>query len=160
MFAGRSRPEDMEILRFASLTQLSPLSNEQLAQIAPHAAERAVRAGRRLLHDGPFAQQLVLIAAGRGLVRCAGETVGELGPGDVFGALAPGGSPYETATVTALSELRLIVLSERGIRMLRSIAPATVTALLDACALDPSERTAPEVPERLTPHLSLVRTAA
>lgn len=160
MFARRSRPEGMEILRFASLTKLSPLSNEQLAQIAPHAAERVVRAGRRLLLDGPFAQELVLIAAGRGVARCAGETVGELGPGDVFGALAPGGSPYETATVTALSELQLIILSERGIRMLRSIAPATVSALLDACALEPSERLRPEPARRPAPHLSLVRDAA
>lgn len=160
MFAAGSRPQVMEILRFASLTQLSPLSSEQLAQIAPHASERVVRAGRRLLLDGPFAQELVFIAAGRGLVRCAGEAVTELGPGHVFGELAPAHSAYETATVIALSEMRLVVVSERGIRMLRAVAPATVDALLAACALSPSDRSVPELAGRPAPHLSLVRDAA
>src|SRR5882757_2226815 len=118
MFRRRSRPRGMDLLRFASLTQLHPLSNEQLAQVAPYASERIIPAGRRLLLDGPFAQELVLIAGGRGVVRCAGETVRELGPGHVFGELVPDRAVYDTANVTALTELRLVVLSARAIRTL------------------------------------------
>jgi|GEM_PF-1413974 len=160
MFAASSRLGGMEILRFASLPQLSPLSHEQLAQIAPYANEHVVRAGRRLLLDGPFAQELVLIAAGRGLVRCAGEASGELGPGHVFGELAPERPVYETATVTSLTEMRLVVLSARSMRILRCAAPDTFDALVEACSLDPGERVAVPAGARPAPHLSLVRSAA
>jgi hypothetical protein len=47
---------------------------------AAHGTELHVTAGSRLLLDGPFPQPLVLITAGRGRVRCAGETIAELGP--------------------------------------------------------------------------------
>jgi len=118
----------MEILRFASLTHLHPLSHEQLAQIAPHASERTIPAGRRILLDGPFAQEFAIIASGRGIVRCAGEMVAELGPGHVFGELAPERPVYETATVTAITDLRLVVFGARALKMLRSVAPETVAA--------------------------------
>jgi CRP-like cAMP-binding protein len=150
----------MEILRFASLTQLHPLSHEQLAHIAPLACERVVPAGRRLLLGGPFAQDLVFVAGGRGLVRCAGEAGGELGPGDVFGALAPRRPVYETATLLALTPLRLVEFSSRAIRILRCAAPETTDALVAACAVDPALRTAVVAGARPTPHLALVRAAA
>jgi CRP-like cAMP-binding protein len=130
----------MEILRLASLTHLHPLDMRQLAEIAPCASELTVRAGHRLLLDGPFAQELVLVAAGRGRVRCAGEAVAELGRGDVFGALAPQRTSYPTATVTAISDLRLVMFSTRDIRLLREAVPETVAALLRACALAPHGR--------------------
>jgi CRP-like cAMP-binding protein len=151
----------MDILRFASLPQLAPLSNEQLAQVAPHASERIIPAGRRLLLDGPFAQELVFIAGGRGVVRCAGEPVAELGPGHAFGELAPDRQAYETATITAVTELRLVVVSGRGIRMLREVAPATVAALVAACTFGPAARAGTEPAAKpAASHLSLVRSAA
>lgn len=160
MFRPRSRVQGMDVLRLASLPQLHPLSDEQLAQIAPYANERVVRAGLRLLLDGPFAQDLVLIAGGRGLVRCAGEALAELGPGNVFGALAPERPTYDTATVTALTPLRLVAFSARSIRILRVAAPATLQALVAACAADPCERLEVGEQPRAVPHLTLVRSAA
>ena len=149
----------MDLLRFASLTQLHPLSTEQLAQVAPYASERIIPAGRRLLLDGPFAQELVFIAGGRGVVRCAGETVHELGPGHAFGELGPERSAYETATVTAITQLRLVVVSGRGIRALREVAPATVEALIAACAEPAAGQIEGQAPAHAR-HLALVRTAA
>lgn len=150
----------MEILRFASLTHLHALSHERLAQIAPHASERTIPAGRRMLLDGPFAQELVLIARGRGVVRCAGETVAELGPGHAFGELAPERPVYETATVTAITELRLVVVSARSLRILRCVAPETVAALVEAFSVDPAGRDEVEAGPRPVPQLSIVRSEA
>jgi len=160
MFGALSRLKGMEILRLVSLTHMHPLSQDQLAQIAPHAAERVIPAGRRLLLDGPFAQELVLIAGGRGVVRCAGETVTELGPGDVFGELAPGRPAYATATVTAITDLRLVVFSARAIRLLRDAAPDAVAALLAAWAVSPVERTGAPAGPRRAVRRSLVRSVA
>lgn len=142
----------MEILRLASLTHLHPLDMRRLADIAPYASELTVRAGRRLLLDGPFGQELVLVGAGRGRVRCAGEAVAELGPGDAFGALAPQRAPYPTATVTAISDLRLVMFATRDIRLLRQSAPEALAALLAASA--PAARERAQIPR-----LALVQAA-
>jgi CRP-like cAMP-binding protein len=157
MFRLPSRLCCMDIMRFASLAQLLPLSREHLAQIAPYASERSIPAGRRLLLGGPFAQELVLIAGGRAIVGCAGETVDELGPGDAFGDLAPERPLYATASVTARTDLRLVVFSVRAIRELRATLPQTVEALVAACAAGPAERAAGGV---AAPALKLVRDAA
>jgi CRP-like cAMP-binding protein len=122
----------MDAMRFASLAKQLPLSAEQLVQIAPYASERVIPAGRRLLLGGPFARELVLVAGGRGVVRCAGETVAQLGPGDVFGELAPQRPLYDTASVTAHTELRLVVLSARAMKELRAAVPEAVDALVAA----------------------------
>ena len=130
----------MEILRLASLTYLGSLSMRELTAIAPYAQEASLPAGRRVLLDGAFAQELVLVATGRARVRCAGETVAELGPGDAFGTLAPRHTAYPTATVTALSALRLVTFSTRDLRALRQTAPDALAALLAACAQAPLPR--------------------
>jgi CRP-like cAMP-binding protein len=72
-------------------------------------------------------------------VRCAGEAVAELGAGDVFGALAPQQTTYPTATVTAITDLQLVMFSSRDIRLLRETVPDTVAALLSVCAVVPQQ---------------------
>lgn len=143
----------METLRLAALTRPHPLEMRRLADIAPYASELTARAGQRLLLDGPFAQELVLVGDGRGRVRCAGEAVAELGPGDVFGALAPQRTTYPTATITAISDLHLVMFSTRDVRLLRMRAPEAIAALLTACA--PPSRGHAE-----SPRLALVHAAA
>ena len=150
----------MEALRLASLTQLHSLSFDELVQIAPHASERWVPAGRRVLLGGPLHHELVLIGAGRGLVRCAGETVAELGPGDVFGELSTRRSTYATASVIAADPLHLVVFSTRAVRLLRASAPHAVEALVSACATDPQERARALAGPRPAPALKLVGAAA
>ena len=123
----------MDLLRLAALTYLQPLSMRDLAALAPCASEIAVPAGRRLLLDGPFAHELVLVVTGRGSVRCAGEVVAQLGPGDAFGALVQRRAAYATATVAAHTALRLVAFSTRDVAHLRRAAPDALAALLAAC---------------------------
>jgi CRP/FNR family transcriptional regulator, cyclic AMP receptor protein len=130
----------MDILRLAALTYLQPLSLRELAAIAPCASEAAIPAGGRMLLDGSFSQELVLVATGRGSVRCAGETIAELGPGDACGPLAAPRCVHATATVTALTPLRVVTFSTRDVRYLRRTAPDALAALLAACAAGPPAR--------------------
>ncbi len=142
MFVVGSRPFGVDILRLASLTYLQPLSMRDLATVARYASETSIPAGRRVLLDGPFAQELVILATGRGRVRCAGEPVAELGPGDVFGSLAPRRATYPTATVTALTQLRLVTFSTRAVCELRHTEPDTFAALVAACGQGPQQHAA------------------
>lgn len=160
MFGHLLRRRCMKTLRLASLTHLHSLSFEELGRLAPQASELWVPAGRRLLLDGPLHHELALIGAGRGLARCAGEMLAELGPGAVFGRLSPRRAAYETATVYAISALHLVVFSTRAMRLLREQAPEAVEALLAACAVDPQERVSALAGPRPAPELKLVSAAA
>lgn len=112
-----------------------------------------VTAGSKLLLDGPFAQALVLISAGR--VRHAGENVAELEPGHLFGELAPrhgaARRPYATATVTAITDLTLVMFSRRQVKLLSENAPEVLASLLGTSFIAPRQPIAPQ--------LKLVRSA-
>jgi CRP/FNR family cyclic AMP-dependent transcriptional regulator len=150
----------METLRLAALTHLHSLSFDELGQLAPAAEELWVPAGRRVLLGGSLHHALVLIGSGRGLVRCAGETIAELGPGDVFGELSTRRSAYDTATVLAATPLHLVVFSTSSVRTIRAQAPDAVDALLAACSLDAAERATALAGPRPAPALKLVSAAA
>jgi hypothetical protein len=150
----------METLRLAALTHLHSLSFDELGRLAPHAEELWVPADRRMLLDGPLHVDLALIGAGRGVVRCAGEPIAELGPGDVFGSLSTRRCAYAAATVLVVSTLHLVVFSSRAVRHLRASAPDTVDVLLAACALDAQERAGALAGPRPVPSLKLVSAAA
>jgi CRP-like cAMP-binding protein len=150
----------MEALRLASLAQLHALSFDDLGRLARQAGELRVPAGGRLLLGGSLHHELAFVAAGRGVVRCAGETVAELGPGDAFGALTAERLVYGTATVGAIEALHLVVFSARALRRMRAEAPGAVDALMVACAQDPGERSRALAGPRPAPALKLVPAAA
>jgi CRP/FNR family transcriptional regulator, cyclic AMP receptor protein len=119
--------------------------------LAEYGTPMNVSAGSRLLLDGPFPQALVLITAGHGRVRHAGETVAELGPGDLFGELAPDRPAYAYATVIAVSDLALIMFSSRQVKLLAKASPEAVAALLGTGFIP--------APVPTEAHLRLVETA-
>jgi CRP-like cAMP-binding protein len=160
MFGRSSRRLVMESLRLASLTHLHALSFDDLERLAPHATEQWLAAGRRMLLDGSLSHELALIGAGRGLVRCAGETIDQLGPGDVFGRLSTRRCAYETASVQALTTLHLVVFATRAVRELREGAPDALAALLVACSLDAHERSLALAGPRPAAELTLVSADA
>jgi CRP-like cAMP-binding protein len=124
----------MDAGRLAAVDFFAPLAAQQLANVATYATEVRVPMGRRVLLDGPFAYDLMVIERGRGQVRCAGEPVADLGPGEAFGALTGGAGTYETATVAALSDLTLLAFSGWSVRRLRHAAPEALDALLATAA--------------------------
>ncbi|HEV7806894.1 MAG TPA: hypothetical protein VGO80_13815 [Solirubrobacteraceae bacterium] len=150
----------MEPLRLAALTQLHSLSFDELDRLAKRADEQWIVAGRRVLLAGALHDELALVAAGRGVVRCAGEAIDELGPGDVFGALSTRSCTYATATIHVASDLHLVVFSSRAVRELRASAPDAVDALLAACSLDGRERVHALSGQRPAAELKLVCAAA
>ena len=150
----------MQTLRLAAVTHLHALSFEDLDGLAPCAEELWVRSGARLLLDGRLHHDLALIVAGRGVVRCAGETVDALGPGDVFGERSTRRAPYGTATVRVVEHMHLVVFASHPLRQLGAAAPESVAALLAALSTDPRERAAAPAGPRPAADLTLVSAAA
>ncbi len=132
MFGVMSRTGVMELLRLAALAPLSSLTFLQAGEVAPFAKELEIPAGTRLLLDGPFAYELVVVEWGRAEVRFAGERVAELGPGDVFGTAGRSDAAYETASVSALEDMGLVTFTPWDLRRLRRAAPDTLELLIAA----------------------------
>ncbi|HEX5225760.1 MAG TPA: cyclic nucleotide-binding domain-containing protein [Solirubrobacteraceae bacterium] len=94
----------------------SGLSEKALNTVAVFASETSVSAGKRLVHEGDYSYDLIVIESGTADVLKAGEVVGSLGPGDVFGEMGMLSGGRRTADVVATSPMRLITLSKWDLR--------------------------------------------
>jgi CRP/FNR family transcriptional regulator, cyclic AMP receptor protein len=113
------------------------LGERQRALLMATGQERRVRAGRRLFEEGQPAPSLVVILQGRVKVTTVpydGEErlLALRGPGDLLGEMAGliGGS--RTATVTAIDDLRALVVVREEFERLWQNEPALLAALVRA----------------------------
>ncbi len=99
-------------------------SDKELKAIESLLDEVAVRAGRQLISEGQVGTEAYVIVSGRATATLAGAEVGTLGAGDAVGemALLDPESP-RSATVTADTEMELLVLEPRAFRKLLAEHP-------------------------------------
>src|SRR5271166_3526246 len=102
--------------RLKTIPLFSSLSDKALDTVSVFASETSVSAGKRLVHEGDYSYDLIVIESGTADVIKAGEVVGSLGPGDVFGEMGMLSGGKRTADVIATSPMRLITLSKSDLR--------------------------------------------
>jgi CRP-like cAMP-binding protein len=102
----------MDADHLKTIPLFSSLSDSALNTVAVFASETSVSAGKRLVHEGDYAYDLIVIDDGTADVIKGGEIVGSLGPGDVFGEMGMLEGGKRTADVVATSPMRLITLSK------------------------------------------------
>ena len=124
----------MEVSRLAAIPFFTGLDEEDLAVIAGAASELEAAAGDALVTEGDFGHALYAIEIGTADVVAGGSLLATLGPGDVFGEIAVVASGRRTATVTATSPMRLIVLFKRDVWALERRAPAAAKRLRELIA--------------------------
>jgi hypothetical protein len=100
---------------------LAGLSWRERIRVVRHLREVHVAAGTRLLTQGAQACDFFLILRGTATVVRNGAHLADLGPGDFFGEGAPLGIKRRRASVTAGSDMHLLVVQPRGFHPLRSI---------------------------------------
>ncbi len=93
----------MDSDRLKTIPLFSSLSNEALETVSVFASETSVSAGKRLVHEGDYSYDLIVIEDGTADVIKAGEVIGSLGPGDVFGEMGMLSGGKRTADVVATS---------------------------------------------------------
>src|SRR5271168_2457142 len=98
--------------RLKAIPLFSSLSEKALETVSVFASETSVSTGKRLVHEGDYSYDLIVIEAGTADVIKGGEVVGSLGPGDVFGEMGMLSGGKRTADVVATSPMRLITLSK------------------------------------------------
>jgi len=127
----------MEESKLRALTLFAEVPRRQLAHLSSVTDEVVVGAGTRLIDEGSFAYEFLLIESGTAEVRRKGELLAELGPGDFAGEIGVMQDARRNATVTATSELTAIVMTARDLRQIARELPS-VGAQIDAAIAERS----------------------
>jgi CRP-like cAMP-binding protein len=110
----------------------SRLSRTELREVASLVDEVDVDTGKVLMREGATGHEFFVLVEGTANVRHNGAEIATVQPGDFFGELALVSNRPRSATVTATSPSRLLVLEERAFRGLMLEAPKFALKILHA----------------------------
>jgi CRP/FNR family cyclic AMP-dependent transcriptional regulator len=119
--------------RLKAVDQLRACTEAQLAEVARLAERIQVGEGEVLAREGRIGREFFLILSGTVAVTQKGRRVNTLGPGDFFGELAALNPGPRNATVTALSDLDVLIIGPREFATMADI-PGFRDALLKSMA--------------------------
>ncbi len=120
--------------RLANVPIFSGCSKRELAIIAHAAKEVSHKEGTVIAREGERGIGLFLILEGQCKVTIGGRTKAKLGPGDFFGEVALLDGGPRTATVTALTPVRLVGITGWVFRGLLMEHPNIALKTLEAVA--------------------------
>jgi len=115
-------------------------TKKEIEQVAHLADEIDLREGKELTVEGQPGREFFVLIEGTAEVRRKGRKVNEMKNGDFFGEIALISGAPRTATVTATSPVRALVITDRDFRALLKKSPAMQLRVLEALA----ERLPPE----------------
>lgn len=115
-------------------------SKRELRQIAQIADEIDLRQGKEMTRQGERGREFFVLLEGEADVTKDGRSVNQLGAGDFFGEIALVSDSPRTATVTASSPVRALVITDRSFKRLLKDQPEIQSKVLAALAA----RLAPE----------------
>jgi CRP/FNR family cyclic AMP-dependent transcriptional regulator len=106
----RVMSETTEIL--AKVPLLSGLDRKELERLARDFSERTFPAGSTVVREGDTqGMGFFVVVDGEGVVTVGGKEVDTIGPGSYFGEVALISDRVRTATVTAKTDLRTLVMT-------------------------------------------------
>jgi CRP/FNR family cyclic AMP-dependent transcriptional regulator len=132
------RNEKVELIKQAPL--FWNCSKRELQQIAQLADEIDLREGKEMTRQGERGREFFVLLEGDADVIKDGRSINRLGTGDFFGEIALVSDTPRTATVTATSPVRALVITDRSFRRLMKDQPEIQNKVLAALAA----RLAPE----------------
>ncbi len=118
----------------ANVPLFSACTKAELKTVASFGTEIQVPAGKKLAIEGRPGSEFFLIIEGRARADVGGEKILDLGPGDFFGEMALIDRGRRHATVTALTIMKLLVLSSNEFFSMLETAPSITKKLLFAFA--------------------------
>jgi len=119
-------------LRQVSL--FSACSDAELDMIARATTTIHCAAGDVLAKEGTYGHEFIVIVAGRAQVVAQGRRLAELGPGEFFGEIALLDGGPRTASVIAVTDLVVEVITQRDFNGLVARAPSLDRKLLAGLA--------------------------
>src|SRR5688500_11941203 len=116
-----SKNSKVDLIRHVPL--FSECSKKELAEIASIADEIDLAEGKNLMLQGREGREFFVIIDGTVDVIQNDEKIKSMGPGEFFGEIALVSKTPRTATVTATSPLRALVIDDRSFRALLEHSP-------------------------------------
>jgi CRP/FNR family transcriptional regulator, cyclic AMP receptor protein len=111
----------VELIRGVPL--FSELGRRELDEVAGIADEIDLPAGKELTVEGQPGREFMVIVEGDASVRQGDREINRLGAGDFFGEIALLENRPRTATVTAETPIRALVITDRSFRTLLDHSP-------------------------------------
>lgn len=105
------RKQDPKIALLRGVPALAGQADKELAQLAPLVDAVEFEAGQILMREGAAGGEAFLIVEGRAAVAIGGREVSSVGPGDLVGEMALLDHSPRSATVTATTRMRLLVMT-------------------------------------------------
>jgi CRP-like cAMP-binding protein len=109
-------------------------TKRELAEIASIADEIDLREGKEMTREGAPGREFFVLLEGSADVKRKGRKIATLKSGDFFGEIALVSKRPRTATVTATSPVRALVVTERSFRRLLDHQPGIQLKVLQALA--------------------------
>lgn len=128
----QSKNAKVELLRGVAL--FSQCSNRELTRIASLADEIQVPKGKALTRQGEPGREFFVVIDGKARATVRGRKGTKLGPGSSFGEMALLDQGLRSATVTAETDMDLLVLDSRSFSTLIEEVPSVARKVLRAMA--------------------------
>jgi CRP/FNR family cyclic AMP-dependent transcriptional regulator len=125
---------DPKIAAMEKVPLFARCSKKELASIASLADEVDLPAGKVLTSEGDRGREFFVLLEGSADVRSNGRQLASLGEGDFFGEIALVTDKARTATVTATTPMRALVITDRAFRELLRNSPEIQGKVLAAVA--------------------------
>jgi len=120
--------------RLAAVPLFAALDKKHLQEISSLMTEAEVDAGKELIHEGEVGHEFIVVLEGEAEVRVGDQVIARRGPGEYFGEIALMSNLRRTATVTAVTPMRLEVIARREFQTMLHENPAIARELLTIAA--------------------------
>lgn len=120
--------------QLAAVSLFAGADRKELAEISKVTTELEMESGAVLTTQGEIGREAFIIAEGEAVVSVDGEEVARLGPGACVGEMALLDKGPRTATVTAASPMRVLVLDPREFMSLLHNFPAIAVKVATSLA--------------------------
>jgi CRP/FNR family cyclic AMP-dependent transcriptional regulator len=127
--ASRTRRETAVAL--AGVPLFADLPKRHLQRLAREADELTFAPGEQIVREGSLGETVFVVMEGRAKVTRNGRRVGEVLPGDFFGELSAIDGGPRTASITAVTPVRVVRLFRRTLRKLLEDEPQLTVKILD-----------------------------
>ena len=134
------KDKKVEMIRHVPL--FSKLSKKGLEDVAHIADEIDLPRGKVMAEEGDRGREFIVLLEGEAEVTKGGRTINTVSDGDFFGEIALVTKMPRTASVTATTDVRALVINERDFDALLKRSPEVSRGVAEALA----ERIAPELP--------------
>lgn len=125
---------DEKLTLLSKVPLFAGLGSKDLREVSRLADEVTVRAGKVLTKEGTSAEEFFIILDGTVAINRGGRHLRDLGPGDFFGELAMLGRIPRTASATASTPARLLVVGHREFLSLLADHPSIQAKIIRAIA--------------------------